>query len=106
MLFNVASINFNRYEAEDATQQGAAIMRDASMSSGGKSRLGARDVGKLTFTVHVPAAGKYKLAVEYAGIGFEAEFSQCLAIHAGQHGDPQHQGRIVPALQRRLPRSA
>jgi hypothetical protein len=72
MLFNVASINFNRYEAEDATQQGAAIMRDASMSSGGKSRLGARDVGKLTFKVHVPAAGRYKLAVEYAGIGFGA----------------------------------
>jgi hypothetical protein len=72
MLFNVASINFNRYEAEGATQQGAAIMRDASMSSGGKSRVGAKDVGTLTFKVHVAAAGKYTLAAEYAGIGFEA----------------------------------
>jgi len=72
ILFNVASINFNRYEAEDAAQRGSAIMRDGSMSLGGKSRLGAKDVGTLTFQVHVPAAGKYNLVVDYAGIGFDA----------------------------------
>jgi hypothetical protein len=72
ILFNVAAINFNRYEAESAGQKGSAIMRDGSMSNGAKSRLGARDVGKLTFPVHVAAAGRYSLTVEYAGIGFEA----------------------------------
>jgi hypothetical protein len=72
ILFNVASVNFNRYEAESAGQRGSAIMRDGSMSNGVKSRLGAQDVGKLTFNVHVPAAGRYNLAVEYAGIGFDA----------------------------------
>jgi len=72
ILFNVASVNFNRYEAESAGQRGSAIMRDGSMSNGVKSRLGAQDVGKLTFNVHVPAAGRYTLAVEYAGIGFDS----------------------------------
>lgn len=72
ILFRVARVDFNRYEAESARQQGSAIMRDGSMSNGVKSRLGAKDVGKLTFTVHVAAAGRYDLGVEYAGIGFEA----------------------------------
>lgn len=72
MLFRVAPINFNRYEAESAGQKGSSIMRDASMSNGAKSRLGAKEVGTLTFDVHVPAAGRYDLVVEYAGIGFEA----------------------------------
>ena len=72
ILFNVAPINFNRYEAESAGQKGSAIMRDGSMSNGAKSRLGARDVGKLSFPVHVPSAGRYDLAVEYTGIGFDA----------------------------------
>ena len=47
-------------------------MRDGSMSNGVKSRLGAQDVGKLTFNVHVPAAGRYTLAVNYTGIGFDS----------------------------------
>ena len=72
ILFNVAGINFNRYEAESAGQTGSSIMRDGAMSNGAKSRLGANDVGTLTFQVHVPAPGRYDLAVEYTGIGFEA----------------------------------
>jgi hypothetical protein len=72
ILFQVAPINFNRYEAESAGQLGSAIMRDGAMSNGAKSRLGARDVGRLRFDIHVPSAGSYRLAVEYTGIGFEA----------------------------------
>lgn len=72
ILYNVAPINFSRYEAESAAQKGTAIMRDGAMSNGAKSRLGARDVGTLTFHVHVAEAGRYNLAVEYTGIGFEA----------------------------------
>lgn len=73
ILFNAVRINFNRYEAENAGQKGTALMRDASMSNGVKSRLGAGAVGALTFTVHVPKAGRYDLAVTYADIGFAAQ---------------------------------
>ena len=72
MLFNVARVDFNRYEAESAGQKGSVIMRDGSMSNGAKSRLGAKEVGKLSFPVYVSAAGRYDLAVEYSGIGFDA----------------------------------
>ena len=91
MLFNVARIDFNRYEAESAGQKGSIIMRDGSMSNGAKSRLGAKQVGKLSFPVHVPSAGKYDLAVEYSGIGFEANPRRLLGerlAHGwlGRHG--------------------
>ena len=72
ILFNAAKIDFDRYEAENAKQQGSAVMRDASMSNGAKARLGANNVGKLTFQIAVPKAGRYSLAVNYAGIGFAA----------------------------------
>jgi len=72
ILFKVGPINFNRYEAESAGQKGSAIMRDGSMSNGAKSRLGAKDVGKLSFPVHVASAGRYELTVEFTGIGFDA----------------------------------
>ena len=73
ILFNAAKIDFNRYEAENARQKGSALMRDASMSNGAKTRLGAGAVGSLTFTVHVAKAGRYNLAVNYANIGFAAQ---------------------------------
>ena len=72
ILFAAKKLDFNRYEAEDATQKGGAPMRDRSMSNGGKVRLGAKDVGRLTFHVRVPSAGAYTLAVDYEDIGFPA----------------------------------
>jgi hypothetical protein len=72
ILFNAAKVDFNRYEAENARQQGGALMRDASMSNGAKTRLGAGQVGTLTFDINVPKAGAYTLTVNYAGIGFAA----------------------------------
>lgn len=72
ILYSAKKLDFNRYEAEDARRQGSAPMRDGSMSNGGKVRLGARDVGLLTFHVHVPGAGAYQLAVRYEDIGFAA----------------------------------
>jgi len=72
ILFNSARVDFNRYEAESAAQQGTAVMRDRSMSNGAKARLGAKDVGKLTFDIYVPDAGPHTLEVEYTDIGFEA----------------------------------
>ena len=72
ILFNAAKVDFNRYEAENAQQKGAAILRDASMSNGAKSRLAAKEVGTLTFHIIVAKAGAYALAVNYAGIGFTA----------------------------------
>jgi hypothetical protein len=72
ILFKSATLNFNRYEAEDAARTGSAMMRDGSMSNGAKARLGANDVGRLTFRVHLAKGGLYRLAVNYAGIGFEA----------------------------------
>ncbi len=71
ILFNVAKLDFNRYEAEDAARQGSALMRDGSMSNGAKARVGANDIGRLTFRVHLPADGAYALAVNFAGIGFD-----------------------------------
>jgi hypothetical protein len=72
IIANAAMLDFHRYEAENAHQQGSAIMRDLSMSNGAKSRLGANDVGKLTFNIYVAASGRYSLALNYAGIGFAA----------------------------------
>jgi len=72
ILYNATEVNFNRYEAEAAGQQGADLVRDRSMSNGAKSRLGANDVGKLTFEVLAPDAGSYDLAVRYTDIGFDA----------------------------------
>ena len=72
MLFANGKLDFNRYEAEDAAQIGSAMMRDASMSNGAKVRLGAKDVGRLTFDVYLPRAGRYSLGVNYAGIGFDS----------------------------------
>ena len=72
ILFAAKKLDFDRYEAEDATQKGGAPMRDRSMSNGGKVRLGAKDVGRLTFHVRVPDAGAYTLAVDYEDIGFPA----------------------------------
>jgi len=72
ILFASAKLNFNRYEAEDAGRQGSALMRDASMSNGAKVRLGAKDVGRLTFRIHVARAGSYRLAVNYGDIGLPA----------------------------------
>ena len=72
ILFASAKLNFNRYEAEDAARQGSSVMRDASMSNGAKNRLGANDIGRLTFTIHVAKAGAYRLAVNYGDIGLAA----------------------------------
>ncbi len=72
MLFASGMLDFNRYEAEDATRQGSAMMRDASMSNGAKVRLGAKDVGRVIFHVFMAKAGRYELGVNYGGIGFAA----------------------------------
>lgn len=72
MLFATEKLDFNRYEAEDAAQTGSAMMRDASMSNGAKVRLGAKDVGRLTFDIYLSKAGRYRLGVNYAGIGFDS----------------------------------
>jgi hypothetical protein len=72
ILFNAARLNLNRYEAENAARLGSALMRDASTSNGAKVRVGANDIGRLTFRVHLPADGLYTLAVNYADIGFPA----------------------------------
>src|ERR1035438_7167935 len=74
-------------------RKGGAPMRDRSMSNGGKVRLGARDVGRLTFHVHVPSAGAYVLAVDYE------DRSERWCADAGQvhverwQGSPGRQGR-------------
>jgi hypothetical protein len=72
ILFASGRINLNRYEAEDAARQGSALMRDPSMSNGAKVRLGANDIGKLTFRIHLERGGPYRLAVNYGDIGFAA----------------------------------
>jgi hypothetical protein len=48
------------------------MMRDGSMSNGAKVRLGAKDVGLLTFHVYLAKGGRYALGVNYSGIGFAA----------------------------------
>ncbi|MEO6080472.1 MAG: exo-alpha-sialidase [Steroidobacteraceae bacterium] len=73
ILFNAAKVDFDRYEAENAQQRGSVIMRDGSMSNGGKSRVAGQNVGKLTFKVYMPKAGRYTLGVNYAGIGFDTK---------------------------------
>jgi len=72
VLFASAKLDFNRYEAEDASRTGSAMLRDASMSNGAKVRLGAKDVGRLTFHVYLAKAGRYTLGVNYGNIGFES----------------------------------
>jgi hypothetical protein len=72
ILFASARLDFNRYEAEDAVRIGSAPMRDASMSNGAKVRLGAKDIGRLTFRIHLAQGGTYHLGVNYGDIGFTA----------------------------------
>jgi hypothetical protein len=70
ILFATGKLDFNRYEAEDADRAGSSVMRDASMSNGAKARLGAKDIGRLSFRVHMAKQGTYRLAVNYGDIGF------------------------------------
>jgi len=70
ILFASAKLDFNRYEAEDAAREGSSVMRDPSMSNGAKTRLGANDIGRLSFRIHVAKPGAYRLAVNYGDIGF------------------------------------
>jgi hypothetical protein len=72
ILYAAKRLDFSRYEAEDAERKGSALMRDESMSNHAKVRLGAKDIGRLTFEVHIPSAGTYTLAVNYEDIGFSA----------------------------------
>lgn len=72
ILFATGRIDLDRYEAEDAARQGSALMRDPSMSNGAKVRLGANDIGRLTFRIHLARGGNYRLAVNYGDIGFAA----------------------------------
>lgn len=72
ILFASGLIDLNRYEAEDAARQGSALMRDRSMSNGAKVRLGANNIGHLTFHIHLAQGGSYRLAVNYGDIGFAA----------------------------------
>lgn len=72
ILFASGTLDLNRYEAEDAARQGSALMRDASMSNGAKVRLGAKDIGHLTFHVHLATDGLYTVAANYEDIGFAA----------------------------------
>jgi hypothetical protein len=72
ILYASKRLDFNRYEAEDAQRKGSALMRDESMSNHAKVRLGAKDIGRLTFNLHVLGAGAYTLAVNYEDIGFSA----------------------------------
>ncbi|MEO8300209.1 MAG: exo-alpha-sialidase [Rhizomicrobium sp.] len=70
ILFAAGKLNFHRYEAEDAARKGASVLRDPSMSNGAKSRLGAKEVGRLSFQIHIAKKGTYRLAVNYGDIGF------------------------------------
>ena len=70
ILFATAKLNFNRYEAESAARQGSSVMRDPSMSNGAKARLAAKDIGRLTFRIHVAKEGAYRLALNNGDIGF------------------------------------
>jgi hypothetical protein len=72
ILFASGALDFNRYEAEDALRKGSAMLRDPSMSNGAKVRLGAKDVGSLSFHVYLAKAGRYTLGVNYGDIGFAA----------------------------------
>jgi len=72
ILFASKPLDFNRYEAEDAARQGSALLRDPAMSNGAKIRLGAKEIGHLTFSIRVGKQGTYKVAVRYEDIGFPA----------------------------------
>jgi hypothetical protein len=102
ILFASGKLDFNRYEAEDAAQIGSARMRDASMSNGAKVRLGAKDVGKLTFRVFLPKAGRYRVGVNYGSIGFDATprlFANGIALQGT--GTPVKLDPAVAALRNR-----
>jgi len=73
ILFNAVTLNFNRYEAEDAAREGAELMlREYSMSNAAKVRLAPDDAGKLTFHVHLARDTSYRLAVGYSPVGATA----------------------------------
>ena len=96
ILFATAKLNFNRYEAEDAARQGSALMRDPSMSNGAKTRLGAKDIGRLTFHIHVAQAGSYRLAVNYGDIGLPS--TPRLRVNGKMASGTSHPVTLDPAV--------
>jgi hypothetical protein len=72
ILYAAGRLDFDRYEAEDATRRGAALMRDPSMSNESKVRLGSGEIGRLTYRITVPAAGSYDVRLHFGQIGFDA----------------------------------
>jgi hypothetical protein len=96
ILFAAGKLNFNRYEAEDAARKGASVMRDPSMSNGAKARLGANDIGRLTFHVHIAKQGTYRLAVNYGDIGFSA--TPRLITNGKSASGPTHAVQLDPAI--------
>jgi hypothetical protein len=96
ILFASGKLNFNRYEAEDAAREGSALMRDPSMSNGAKTRLGAKDIGRLTFRIHVAQAGSYRLGVNYGDIGFVS--TPRLRANGGAVSGQPHPVTLDPAI--------
>jgi hypothetical protein len=59
-------------------------------------RLGAKDVGRLTFRIHVARAGTYRLAVNYGDIGFPA--SPRLTVNATSVSANSQPAALDPSL--------
>ncbi len=72
ILYASAPLALNRYEAEDARRRRVAQIEDRTASAGRKVRVASSDDADLGFQIQRGKAGRYRLRVRYADIGFAA----------------------------------
>ncbi len=73
IIYAHAPVAFNRYEAEDAARRSAVMIGGPKLSNGGKARVAAAPLGRLTFDIHVDAAGTRPVTVRYSDLGLPAQ---------------------------------
>lgn len=72
ILYASAPLALNRYEAEDAQRRRVAQIEDPTASAGRKVRVARGADADLEFDIQRGQAGRYRLRVRYADIGFAA----------------------------------
>ncbi|MFK2893516.1 exo-alpha-sialidase [Dyella flagellata] len=72
MLYASASLNFNRYEAEDAARTDAVVVGNPRASNRRMARIAAGPYGKLQFDIHRDHGGTHVLRLRYEDVGLTA----------------------------------
>ena len=86
ILYRAATLQFNRYEAEDASFTGAVAVPDPKASNLRKARLGSGPQARLRFVVN-STGGTHALTVRYADMGLAAQ--PALVVNGARAATPR-----------------